>query len=478
MTQKEYLLELEQEIELLDAEIAEEVLDHYQARFRDAARYENKTDDEVIHELGTPRQLAKRIYESYGIKDSVWTSARSANLNLSQVVLVLAFDLLIASWMIPLMIFLVLTGFASFITFPFVITALPGLVLQDAILVVILAIGAYSLLLLFALGLAELGVLLIKNILILNFRILTPQNRTTTRLLKNLSLFSWMRQVKLGRNIFINLGMIGLTLVSVSFLFLLNTGTQVGDIFGVQPEITQIITEDLQPLIDSEDIHNVVIQIGNADVRVITNPTSQMTITREFNLQDGYRYLYNESNKTLFITTTSEVIDEGFFRTYNASYTISLPEELFLGVVTIRVTSADVDVEGVRADDISITQETGEIFIYDVDAVEAEIFGDNSVVRVLDSYIQVANVQVDRGFIVFDRLNDIISDGLFMTVGTNDAIIDVEDSYFRNYDLASISSNIFLQNANQIYQPQSIRITSVDGIVTINESYEGLLPVS
>jgi uncharacterized membrane protein len=70
MTQKEYLLELEQEIELLDADIAEEVLDHYQARFRDASRYENKTDDEVILELGTPRQLAKRIYESYGIKDS------------------------------------------------------------------------------------------------------------------------------------------------------------------------------------------------------------------------------------------------------------------------------------------------------------------------------------------------------------------------------------------------------------------------
>ena len=478
MTQKEYLLELEQEIELLDVEIAEEVLDHYQARFRDAARYENKTDDEVILELGTPRQLAKRIYESYGIKDSVWTSARGANLNISHVLLVLAFDVFIASWMIPLMIFLVLTGFASFITFPFVITALPGLVIQDAVLVVILAIGAYSLLLLFALGLAELGVLLIKNILILNFRILTPQNRTTTRLLKNLSLFSWMRQVKLGRNIFINLGMIGLTLVSVSFLFLLNTGTQVGDIFGVQPEITQIITEDLQPLIDSDEIHNVVIQIGNADVRLITNPTSQMTITREFNLQDGYRYSYNESNKTLFITTTSEVIDEGFFRTYNASYTISLPEELFLGVVTVRVTGANVDIEGVSADDISITQETGEIFIYDVDAVETEIYGTNSVVRLLDSYIQVVNIQVDRGFVRVDRLNDIISDGLFMTIATNEAIIDVEDSYYRNYDLASISSNIFLQNANLIYQPISLRVTSVDGTITINETYESLLPVS
>ena len=478
MTQKEYLLELEQEIELLDVEIAEEVLDHYLARFRDASRYENKTDEEVIAELGTPRQLAKRIYESYGIKDSVWTSSREAKLNISQVLLVLAFDLFIASWMIPLMIFLVLTGFASFITFPFVITALPGLVIQDAVLVVILAIGAYSLLLLFAIGLAELGVLLIKNILILNFRILTPQNRTTTRLLKNLSLFAWMRQVKLGRNIFINLGMIGLTLVSVSFLFLLNTGTQVGDIFGVQPEITQIITEDLQPLIESDEIHNVVIQIGNADVRLITNPTSQMTITRDFNLQDGYRYAYNESNKTLFITTTSEVIDEGFFRTYDASYTISLPEQLFLGVVTIRVTSANVDIEGVTADDISVTQETGEVFMYDITTVETEIYGTNSIVRVLDSYIQVATIQVDRGFVHLDRLNDIISDGLFMTVASNEAIIDVEDSYFRNYDLASISSDIFLQNTNQIYQPLSLRVTSVDGTIAINELYESLLPVS
>lgn len=478
MTQKEYLLELEQEIELLDADIAEEVLDHFQARFRDALRYENKSEDDVIQELGTPRQLAKRIYESYGIKDSVWTSARNANLNVSQVILVLLFDVFVASWMIPLMIFLVLTGFASFITFPFVITALPGLVLQDAVLVVILAIGAYSLLLLFALGIAELGVLLIKNILILNFRILTPQNRTTTRLLKNLSLFSWMRQVKLGRNIFINLGMIGLTLVSVSFLFLLNTGTQVGDIFGVQPEITQIITEDLQPLIDSEEIHNVVIQIGNADVRLLTNPTSQMTITREFNIQDGYRYAYNESNNTLFITTTSEVIDEGFFRTYNANYTISLPEKLFLGVVTIRVANADVDIEGIVADDISITQESGELFIYDINVVETEIFATDSVIRLFDSYSQVVNVQLDRGFVRLDRLNDIITDGLFLTVAVNDALIDIEDSYFRNYDVASISSDIFLQNSNLIYQPASLRITSANGSFTINEAYESLLPNS
>lgn len=474
MTQKEYLLELEQEIELLDADIAEEVLDHYQARFRDAARYENRSVDDVILELGTPRQLAKRIYDSYGIKDTLWTSARDADLNVPQVSLVLLFDVFIASWMIPLMIFLVLTGFASFITFPFVITAIPGLVIQDAVVVVILAIGAYSLLLLFALGLAELGVILIKNILILNFRILTPQNRTTTRLLKNLSLFSWMRQVKLGRNIFINLGMVGLTLVSVSFLFLLNTGTQVGDIFGVQPEITQIVTEDLQTLVDSNEIHDVVIQIGNADVRLLTNPSNQMTITREYNIQDGYRYAFNEENNTLFITTTQETIDEGFFRTYNAAYTISLPESLQLGVVTIRVGIADVDVEGLRADDINITQQFGEIFMYDNDVVEVEVFGDDSVVRIFDSYIQVATVQVDRGFIRIDRINDIISDGLFLTVSSNDAVIDIEDSYFRQYDVASITSDIFLQNSNSIYQPEAVRVTSVDGVIALNRAYEGL----
>jgi len=284
MTQKDYLIELEQEIELLDEEIAEEIIEYTQARFRDAFRYENKSEAEVIADLGTPRQLAKRVYESYGIKDSLWTSSRSDNIKLYQVVLMVLFDVFVASWVIPLMVFIVLTGFASFITFPVVIAAIPGLVLQDVILVLLLAIGAYSLLLLFAIGLTELTIVIIRNILILNFKVITPQNKTTIRLLKNISLFSWMRRVKLGRNIFINLGMMGVTLVSFSFLFLLNSGTAIGDIFGAQQTIQTQFSTSLVEQIGRNEPYNIVIQMGDVDVRIQPLAIDELRIDRAYNL--------------------------------------------------------------------------------------------------------------------------------------------------------------------------------------------------
>lgn len=473
MTQKEYLIELEQEIELLDEEIAEEIIEYTQARFRDALRYENKSDADVIAELGTPRQLAKRVYQSYGIKDSLWTSSRNNNIKLYQVVLMVLFDVFVASWIVPLMVFIVLTGFASFITFPVVIAAIPGLVLQDVILVMLLAIGAYSLLLLFAIGLTELTILMIKNILILNFQVMTPQNKTTIRLLKNISLFTWMRRIKLGRNLFINLGMVAVTLVSFSFLFLLNRGTAIGDIFGSQQMIETQFTTSLVSQIEQNEPYNLVIQMGDVDIRLQPLAIDELRIDRAYTLQDGFSVRIDDTTRTIFITTLQDVIEEGLFLQYDATYDIFLPETLLLGDVTIRMRSGDLELDRLTADDISISQQAGELFVYALDATSLTLNGNNVKVRLLESYFLVLELNIERGTILVNQLNDIITDGLFLTVQTTSATTTINDAYFRNYRFQSITGDIFLQNRNTIYQVESIEINAVEGTVSIPLRYEG-----
>jgi uncharacterized membrane protein len=472
MTQKEYIIELEQEIELLDEEIAEEIIEYTQARFRDALRYENKSEADVIVELGTPRQLAKRVYESYGIKDSLWTSSRNDNIKLYQVVLMVLFDVFVASWVVPLMVFIVLTGFASFITFPVVIAAIPGLVLQDVILVMLLAIGAYSLLLLFAIGLTELTILMIKNILILNFKVITPQNKTTIRLLKNISLFSWMRRIKLGRNIFINLGMVAVTLVSFSFLFLLNRGTAIGDIFGSQQMIEAQFTTSLVSQIEQREPYNLVIQMGDVDLRLQPLAIDELRIDRAYTLQDGFNVRIDDTTRTIFITTIQDVIEEGLFLQYNATYDIFLPERLLLGDITIRMRSGDLELDRLEADDITITQQAGELFVYALDATSLTLNATNVKARLLESYFLVLELNVERGSLLVNQLNDIITDGLFLTVQTASATTTINDAYFRNYRFQSITGDVFLQNRNTIYQVESIEINAVEGKVSIPLRYE------
>jgi len=475
MTQKEYLIELEQEIVLLDEEIAEEIIEYYQARFRDALRYENKSEADVIAELGSPRQLAKRVYESYGIKDSLWTSSRNTNIKLHQVILMVLFDVFVASWVIPLMIFVVLTGFASFITFPVVIAAIPGLVIQDVILVILLAIGSYSLLLLFAIGLTELTIVMLKQILILNYKVLTPQNKTTIRLLKDISLFSWMRQVRLGRNIFLNLGMIGVSLVSFSFLFLLNSGTAVGDILGTQQTIEVVFSRSLQPQIASEEPYNLVLQMGDVDVRIQTYESSDLRVDRSYNLEDGFGVRIDETTKTIFITTLQDVIEEGLFVSYDAVYDIFLPDSLVLGNITIRILNGSVELDRLTAQDIIITQRTGELFAYQLEANSLLFTSQRAKARVLESYLMVLEMNVSAGTMLVNQLNDIITDGLFLTINSSSATTTINDAYFRNYQLNAITGDIYLQNRNTLYQVESINVSMVEGLFTYPPRYESVV---
>lgn len=472
MTQKEYLIELEQEIELLDEEIAEEIIEYYQARFRDALRYENKSEADVIIELGTPRQLAKRVYESYGIKDSLWTSSRDKNVKLHQVGLMILFDVFVASWVIPLMVFVVLTGFASFITFPVVIAAIPGLVIQDVILVILLAIGTYSLLLLFAIGLTELTVVMIKEIIILNYKVMTPQNKTMIRLLKDISLFAWMRQARMGRNIFLNVGMIGVTLVSFSFLFLLNSGTAIGDILGTQQTIESVTTTSLQSQIDIQEPYDIVVQMGDVDVRIQTYESDELRVDRAYNLEDGFGIRIDDVTRTIFITTIQDVIEEGLFISYDAVYDIFLPSSLSLGNVTIRVLNGEVELDRLTADDISITQRTGELFAYQLEAVSLTFTSRKAKARVLESYLLVVEMNVTDGTILINQLNDIITDGLFLTINASAATTSINDAYFRNYQMNSITGDIFLQNRNTIYQVETITVSMVEGLFTYPPRYQ------
>jgi uncharacterized membrane protein len=475
MTQKEYLIELEQEIVLLDEEIADEIIEYYQARFRDALRFENKNEADVIAELGSPRQLAKRVYESYGIKDSLWTSSRDYNVKLHQVILMVLFDVFVASWVIPLMIFVVLTGFASFITFPVVIAAIPGLVIQDVILVLLLAIGSYSLLLLFAIGLTELTIVMIKQILILNYKVLTPQNKTTIRLLKDISLFSWMRQVRLGRNIFLNLGMIGVTLVSFSFLFLLNSGTAIGDILGTQQTIEVVSTTSLQTQIASEQPYNLVIQMGDVDVRIQTYESSELRVDRSYNLDDGFVVRIDETTRTIFITTLQDIIEEGLFISYGAVYDIFLPEALVLGNITIRVLNGSVELDRLTAIDIKITQRQGELFAYQLEADSLTFTSRRAKARVLESYLLVVEMNVDDGTILINQLNDIIIDGQRLTINASSATTTINDAYFKNYQLNAITGDIYLQNRNTLYQVESIEVSMVEGLFIYPPRYQSVV---
>lgn len=468
MTKKEYLHQLEEEIILLDEDIADDIIEYYRLRFEEGKRFEGKTVQEIIDELGTPKELAKRIYSSYDIREDIWESARDEKVVAKKAIPVIVFDVLVASWLIPLLVFITLAGFAAFVTFPFVIAAIPGLVIRDALLVILLAIGTYSILLLLVLGLTEVGIVVIKNILIWNIKVLSPKNKTTSRMIKRFSLFQWMRQVKMGRNIFINLGMVAITIISIAFILLSNFNSDVFGIFNSQPVINEQFERELTSEIEAEDPYTVYVSVGDADVQIIEDLSSFVKVDRNYNLEDGFTFVVDTENNQIRVTTDSDVISEGLINSYASTIHISIPEGLTVESVVVVTNEGDIDIIGYEVDDMNITTTDGKIHLYDIDTDGMSLTSETGNVTLISSFVKDLIVSSQESHISINDINNMLKDGSNIRVSTYKGSVNLENTYFEAINVDTNQANVYITNENDIYIVPELEVSSSEGEVIIN----------
>lgn len=472
MTKKEYLRQLEEEIILIDEDIADDIIDYYKLRFEEGKRFESKTAEEITEELGTPKELAKRIYASYDIREDLWESAREDDVELKKAVPVILFDLLVGTWLIPLIIFLILTGFASFVTFPFVIAAIPGLVIRDALLVILLAIGTYSILLLLVLGISEVGVVVVKNILIWNLKVLSPRNKTTARMIKRVSLFQWMRQVKMGRNIFINLGMVAISLISISFILLSNYNSDVFSIFGTQAVITRDPSRDLAEEIALGEVYTLNIDVGDVDVQLVENLSTEVRVTHKYSLEDGFFFEVDTEKNVIVIRTYQEQVNEGLFNNYEASTVISIPEELILESVNIVSQNGDIDVLHYESDVLNIENNEGDIYMYNPEVGSSEIVSKEGSITVLDGFVKELYIVSVDSFVNVSDVNNMLNDGSSVKIDIVKGEVNLRNTYFKVIEVETLSANINLKNENDVYVIEELITNSTEGIIIVEAPYQ------
>ncbi len=471
MTKREYLRQLEVAIELLDEDIADDIIEHYRTRFDEGKKYESKTALEVIDELGTPKELAKRIYSSYGIREDLWTSARQEDVKTRKVIPVILFDILIASWLIPLLVFITLAGFGSFVTFPFVISAVPGLTITDGLLVTLLAIGTYAILLLLMMGLTEVGIVIVKNILIWNLKVLSPKNKTTARLIKGFSLFQWMREMKLGRNLFINIGMIGISVISISFILLSNFSPDVFSVFASNATLNDNNVRDMSAEIESGEAYTISINVGDVDVRIVENPGENLEVNHQYNLEDGFNLAVDLDENTINISTLQDEVNDTFFRDYSAEMFISIPEGLNIDVVYVTTLEGNVDILDFEAGNIRVANQIGDIYLYSMESDDTTIISEEGSITLIEGYYQKIDIATTTSFITVNNINNMLKDGDTLEITTFGGTVDLKNTYYKNIDVSTNSAPIYLVNENTIYEIETLNITSPEGEIIIDASY-------
>src|SRR6056300_625375 len=103
MNKLDFLRRLDKELSVLDKEERREILAFYEERFYTGTIYENKTEEEVIADLESPETIAKNVLAEYGVSPTYVKTKeeRYSSVSTTRVILLIAFDLIVATWVIP-----------------------------------------------------------------------------------------------------------------------------------------------------------------------------------------------------------------------------------------------------------------------------------------------------------------------------------------------------------------------------------------
>jgi|LGVF01.2.fsa_nt_gb uncharacterized membrane protein len=130
MNKEKFLKNLEAKLNLLPREEIKEIIEFYNERF-ERAKFENKSEAQLLLELENPKEIAKNVYEQFGINnksdDSVKASNGSTNIRKqvsdfvqtprgANITAVVTFDIFVTSWLLPTLYSLVIAFYGSMLT--------------------------------------------------------------------------------------------------------------------------------------------------------------------------------------------------------------------------------------------------------------------------------------------------------------------------------------------------------------------------
>ncbi len=498
MNKLDFLRKLDKELSLLDKEERKEILAFYEERFYSGTIYENKTELEVIGELEEPEVIARNVLEEYGVSPKFVKTKeeRYTNISTARVIWLIIFDVLIASWLLPTLYGTVVSIFGTLVSYIGVFGLLFGQTTTMDTMVFWFATGAYILILLFGLLVLELSIWVTKKILIYHLNVFKFKNREkVVKRLNKISVDEWFKKHKL-LNMIKSVSFIGAIVVMGYTGFYLFTGDEnVFDVYGNQPQLTEVNQEDLtQDIIDGESWQIITdFESMQVDIHPITG--DEIIITRTYIEDNDYEIVVDVDTNTITISNNVETSYtifnlEQIFALLNGGerIVIEVPEALLLGDIDIKSYNGQVDIRNINAESISVEVLNGRITL-DGLTVEGNIDlstsnGDVVVKNIIGQYdldvvtsngsITLANMEflnydlnTSNGSINADNLNVLNQEGVTFDADTSNGKIIMNDVYIDKIYLDTSNGDIEFYNTDTDFLPSVFeKDTSVGDINT------------
>lgn len=460
MNKIEFLRRLDRELEVLDKEERKELLAFYEERFYSGTIYENKTEAEVISELESPETIARNILEEYGVSPKFVKSKeeRYSNINNSQVIWLIIFDVFVASWVIPTLFSVVFGLFVSLFSYIGVFGLLIGERTTTDIMTFVFLSGIYVLIFLFALVMFDVTLSITKKLIVYHMNVFKMKNREKiAKSFNKVSVDGWFKKHKVI-NLVKTLVFIGAIFTIIYSGYYLFTGEDnLFDVYSNQPKTTDIYTEDVaQDVIDGET-WKISTSFDSMDINIVPGYGDEIVITHKYSEFNDFTINIDTITNVITLTNDDPTVIQWFnlndlfvWFGENDSITIEVPVGLDLADVILQSYNGEVTIMDLNTDKIDINITNGQVSLSGL-----EVHG-NVNIETTNGSVNVKNI--------IGKYN--------LTISSTNGQMTVKNVEFLNYDLSTTNGGFNLDNLNVAEQDGvSLKADTTNGDIEMDEVY-------
>jgi uncharacterized membrane protein len=502
MNKLDFLRKLDRALSVLDKEERREIIRFYEERFYNGTMYENKTEEEVIAELETPEVIARNVLEEYGVSPTYVKTKeeRYTNLNVFQVIMLLAFDVIIATWLIPTLVSVTLSLFAGVFSYVGTFSLLMGEVTTvDEFTFAFLTAG-YVLVFLLGIFFLSLSISVFKAIIVWHLNVFKIKGREKwIKKMSHISVDAWFKHHRTARRIK-NIALVGavVTIIYTGLWGLNHRDWVIAEYSNTDDLINETYTEDFAAEITSGDSWDIVTDVGNLDVEVVLVSGSDLVIKHTSHYDDEFEYSIDYTNNQLVITNDPDDFQifwqfSDFFNlvTQQQVVRIEVPIQLLLEDVSLETSNGVVDIRNFDIADLFVETSNGTIVVVDMNITgDATLKTTNGTISVRNItanglgtlYAHTSNGTVDvenvdfaeytfkssNGRIELDYLNDENQDGVELDVETSNGSISMHDVYVNIINLDTSNGGIEFINTDTDYIPDVFEKNTTNGTIDTN----------
>lgn len=501
MNKIDFLRRLDRELSVLDSEERKELLDFYEERFHSGKIYENKTEQEIIADLESPEIIAKNILAEYGVSPKfVKTKAeRYSNVDTTQLVMIIIFDVLVTSWLIPTLFSVAFSLFASLISYVGAIPIILGNPTGADINFFLLITAVYFLIFMFALVVLDFSILITKKIVIWHLNVFKTKNREKTiKKLNKTSIEGWVKKKK-------KLSILKTLLIVGSFAVIFVTGAKLLfsepnylDTFVNGPKITDTYQEDVSLDITNSAPWKLTTDFDSMDIEIIEVSGDEIIVIHKYEQDHDFEISIDEAANMI---TIENKVNRHFVTSFKSFLTlfgitdkiiIEVPEGLLFSEVDLNTSNGIVSIKDITTDKLDVQTLNGSIIIKDLIATsdynlstsngdvvlediaapgfELNAHTSNGNIKVTRTHFDEYDLDSSNGDIILKDLNVLFKDGVKLLADTSNGELVLTNVYIKNVDIDTSNGDIYYNNEDTSFDHNSYKKSTSNGDLEGNQN--------